>query len=315
RGVPDSALDTCLASLAPSTIQQYTRPLRDWWNFCQNRQLSPFTPTEGVALEFLALALESAGSYSSINTTRSAISLISPNSVGEDPLIKRFCKGVSVIKPQRPRYDYVWDPAPVIKKLASEFPHQNLPLDRLTRKLVMLLALSTGQRCQTLAAIKISQITFEENRALIRIPDKLKTSAPGRPQPLLSIPKFGNHEELCVVGLLSIYTEKTKDIRPPTCDSLLIALKQPHEAVGAPTVSRWLRTTLSECGVSDAFSAHSTQHAATSKAANKGVPLELIKKAAGWSGESRVFANFYNRPLINSEAFASSVLLTDLESH
>ncbi|KYN17567.1 hypothetical protein ALC57_10144 [Trachymyrmex cornetzi] len=214
--------------LAPATVQQYTKPLRDWWNFCQTRYLSPFTPTAGVTLEFLATILKSAGSYSKINTARSAISLISSNAIGENPLIKRFCKGVSTSMLQRPKYEYVWNPAPVIRKLASDFPHQNLSLERLTRKLVMLLALSTGQRCQTLAAIKISQITFEENQALIRIPDKLKTSAPGRHQPLLYLPKFEDHKELCVVNLLISYNERTKDIRPPTCDSLLIALNRPH---------------------------------------------------------------------------------------
>ncbi|KYN03289.1 hypothetical protein ALC62_05870 [Cyphomyrmex costatus] len=302
-----------LASLAPSTIRQYSKPLHDWWDFCQNRHLSPFTSTAEAALDFLATIAESANSYSTINTARSAISLISLNSIGEDPLIKRFCKGASVCRPQTPRYDYVWDPAPVIKKLASDFPHRDLSLERLTRKLVMLLALGTGQRCQTLAAIRISQITLEENRALIRIPERLKTSAPGKPQPLLSIPRFENHEELCVVTLLVSYIERTEEIRPPACDSLLIALNRPHGAVGAQTISRWLRTTLSECGVADSFSAHSTRHAATSRAANKGVPLDLIKKAAGWSGASRVFAKFYNRPLCDSEAFASSVLLTDSE--
>ncbi|KYN15933.1 hypothetical protein ALC57_11826, partial [Trachymyrmex cornetzi] len=60
-----------------------------------------------------------------------------------------------------------------------------------------------------------------------------------------------------------------------------------------------------ECGVSDTFSAHSTRHASTSLAAHKGVSVNLIKRAAGWSGESRVFADFYNKVII---AFVTSRL-------
>lgn len=94
---------------------------------------------------------------------------------------------------------------------------------------------------------------------------------------------------------------------------LFIALKRPHTAVGSQTISRWIRSTLSDCGVSDAFSTHSTWHASTSLAARKGVPVDLIKRAAGWSGESRVFANFYNRQIIDIDAFAKAVLHVDQE--
>lgn len=91
---------------------------------------------------FLAQELESAGSFFTLNTTRSAVSLLSYNAVGDDPLVKRFCKGVSVLKPSRPRCDHIWDPAPVIAKLSSYFPHEDLPLEKITKKLALLLALA-----------------------------------------------------------------------------------------------------------------------------------------------------------------------------
>jgi len=65
---------------------------------------------------------------------------------------------------------------------------------------------------------------------------------------------------------------------------------------------------LAECGVSNIFSAHSTRHASTSAAARKEVPVDLIKRAAGWSGEFRVFAEFYNRQVIDENAFVKAVL-------
>lgn len=79
--------------------------------------------------------------------------------------------------PPRPRYDYVWDPAPVITKLATLYPHESLALEAVTRKLILLLALGTGQRILTLAAFKLSQIFFTD-KVIIRVPGRLKTSAP-----------------------------------------------------------------------------------------------------------------------------------------
>jgi hypothetical protein len=215
-----------LASLAPSTIRQYSGSLRSWWKFCYRHHCSPFTPETKEVLQFLSDLSDTVGSYASLNSARSAISLISTNAVGDDPLVKRFCKGVSVLKPSRPRYDYIWDPSPVVTKLAALFPHNALSLEELTKKLVLLLALASGQRCQTLAAIRISQVSFTAARVLIRVPDRLKTSAPGRSQPLLSFPRFEGHSNLCIFDLLSEYLSRTRDIRPPSCDSLFIALKR-----------------------------------------------------------------------------------------
>lgn len=297
-----------LASLASTTIQQYSRPLRSWWLFCKNRQINPFCPGVEDVLLFLSKELDSAGSYSVLNTSRSAISLISANKIGDHFLVRRFCKGAGRLKPPRPKYDFVWDPAPVISKLGSWVPHQNLSLEILTKKLVLLLALCSGQRCQTLAAIRVSQISLTIDKVSIRVADRLKTSAPGRPQPFLTFSRFTGHDNLCIVGLMADYLERTVDLRPVGCDSFFITFKRPYGPAESQTISRWIRSTLGTCGVDASFSAHSTRHAATSLAAKKGVPLDLIKRAAGWLGESRMFAKFYNRPIVDSDAYANSIL-------
>lgn len=260
-------------------------------------------------LEFLAQELPNTSSYSSLNTTRSAISLISQNEIGSHPLIKRFCKGFAATKPPRPRYDYVWDPAPVIAKLSTIHPYNAIDLKTITKKLVILLALSTGHRAQTLSSIRISQISLKD-KLIIKVPDRIKTSTPGRAQPLFCFSRFIGHENLCIVQLTEAYLKITKRLRPPTCDSLFISLYKPYKSVSPQTISRWIRKGLEECGVDTSiFSAHSTRHASTSRAAEKGVSLDLIKRAAGWTGQSRVFANFYNRPILNPEDFSNAVLL------
>ena len=62
---------------------------------------------------------------------------------------------------------------------------------------------------------------------------------------------------------------------------------------------------MTEAGVDQKFKAHSTRHASTSKALQKGLSVDLIKRAAGWSQNSKVFCTFYNRPI--EENFASKV--------
>ena len=308
REVPLRALEVTLASLSDSTIRQYSKPLRDWWFYCQSVPISPFTPSPAQFLEFLAQELQRANSYSTINTIRSAISLITHNEIGNHALVKRFCKGVGVLKPPRPRYDLVWDPAPVLDKLATLFPYDSLSLDTVTKKLILLLALGTGQRVQTLASFRLSQI-FIGDKLIIKVPGRIKTSAPGRSQPAFSFSPFEDNESLCIYKLVKHYLDIIKNLRASSGDSFFISLVRPHKAVGQQTISRWLRVSLEDCGVrSDLFASHSTRHASTSRAAQKGITLDLIKRAAGWSGSSRIFARFYNRPIINPEEFSNAVL-------
>jgi len=141
--------------------------------------MSLYSPSVTQVLEFLAQELPNISSYSSLNTMRSAISLISHNEIGNHSIIRRFYKGVASIKPPRPRYDFVWDPAPVIARLALIYPYDSVPLKIITKKLVFLLALGTGHRVQTLCSRKLSQISLKE-KLIIRIPDRFKTSKPSR---------------------------------------------------------------------------------------------------------------------------------------
>lgn len=178
RLAPDIACPTILASLADSTLKQYNAPLKAWWIYCQSTNTPVFSPNITQALTFLTKELQRVGSYASLNTTRSAISLLSPDQIGNHALVKRFCKGASVLKPTAPRYDMVWDPEPVIAKLSKQQPHSKLSLEELTKKLVLLLALATGQRAQTLSLFKRAQITnLPNNKMVIRIPDSAGTGA------------------------------------------------------------------------------------------------------------------------------------------
>lgn len=133
-----------MASIAESTIKQYNRPIKRWWEYSKQLNIATFNPTPEEFLNFLALKFQRMNSYSSLNTTRSAISLITKNEIGNNSLVSRFCKGANNIKPITPRYDYIWDPAPVINQLKLMYPHETLSLEIISKKLALLLALGTG---------------------------------------------------------------------------------------------------------------------------------------------------------------------------
>ena len=91
--------------------------------------------------------------YSSLNIARSALSTIlfslSGSTIGNTPLIKRFMKGVFELRPSLPRYTYIWDVSIVLEFLSHCFPLDDLPLNVLSFKCAILLALSSMQRVQS----------------------------------------------------------------------------------------------------------------------------------------------------------------------
>lgn len=185
----------------------------------------------------------------------------------------------------------------------------------MTYKVAGLLALATGQRVQTLAAIDINNIRVLEDKIEIKITKRLKTSGKNKAQPTLILPFYTEDVNICPARTIQDYIAKTQTIRGD-CDQLLITFKRPFHSASAQTISRWIKTLLTKSGIDTShFTAHSTRHASTSAAARKGISYDTIRLAAGWSEKSKTFANFYQRPLIPNKDFAQSVLSTNSTNH
>lgn len=100
-----------LHSISEATVKQYEGTYKRWWAFCKQREIEPFRATLQEVLIFLqSILVESTCTYGSINSHRAALSLILPLNLGEEPLLKRFMEGVARLRPQTPRYNFVWDP-------------------------------------------------------------------------------------------------------------------------------------------------------------------------------------------------------------
>ncbi|XP_063380718.1 uncharacterized protein LOC134667304 [Cydia fagiglandana] len=285
-----------LNSLSNNTLKQYDTSFKQWWLFCEHHKIDVYQASVPFVLQFLTERFDSGASYGTINSSRSALSLLIGPRIGSDDRIKRFVKGVFRLKPPTPKYNITWDPGVVLNYIKGLYPNEAISLEQLTHKVVTLLALTTGHRVQTLSLVKINNIQFNHDSVQIFIPDLIKTSGKNSKQPLLYLKKFNNKIEICPVTTLQSYIKRTQHVR--NTNNLFITHKKPHHAVSTQTISRWIKNVLREAGIDvTIFTAHSTRHASTSAASRSGISIDVIQKTAGWSQNSICFAKHYNRPI------------------
>lgn len=259
-------------------------------------------------MAFLVHLFNKGASYGSINSHRSALSLLLGNNVGSDERVKRLMKGIYRQKPSHPKYTTTWDPKLVLDCISKWYPNHNVDIATLTRKITILLALCTSHRVQTFSLMRISNVKRSPSGVKVYITDIIKTSAANREQPVLFLPYFTENPAICPATTLDDYLSVTSELRPEGIDHILLTIKKPLKKASSQTISRWIKQTLAECGVdTTVFSAHSTRHASTSAAASAGVCIDTIRKTAGWSNSSLTFAKFYNRPIGDDGIFARTV--------
>ena len=216
-------------------------------------------------------------------------------------------KGFFNNRPSAHRYSYTWDTEIVLKYLDNLTPTEELSLKDLSLKLTMLIALVTGQRCQSIFLMDINCMQKTEDRFRFIIEDSIKTTKPGNKQPVLILPKYPHKSSRCVNSVLEIYLDKTLSIRKENT-KLLLSYVKPHEAVSKDTVSRWIKSVLISAGIdSKVFKPHSTRSASSSAAGRASVPITSIMKAAMWKSDS-VFRKFYNKPLDTEDHYAKTIL-------
>lgn len=296
------------SSLSANTIKQYNITFKLWWEYCNRISINPFTAETCNIISFFQSILETTNNkFGSFNSHRAALSLLTSRNLGKDLHIKRFLKGIFKSRPPRPKYNCTWDPQQVIEYLKTT---DDTNLKAVSCKLVTLMALATGQRLQTISLITCPNIQFSDSGAKVFIPDLMKTSRPNSLQPCLDLPFFTEDTRLCVAGTIKKYLGLTKDLRKTESDKLFVTYKKPHGPATKQTLSRWIKETLQLAGVdSSVFKPHSTRHASTSAALRKGLSLDIIRKSAGWSENSAMFAKFYNRPLKDNHSFLHTILL------
>ena len=116
-------------------------------------------PTLQQVMEFFSFQSKTVG-YSAVATSQSALSTfvkIDGVKVGDHPLVSWFMTGLFNQKPALPRYTET--PQLVLNHLQTYPSTGNLSLKQLTQKLVMLMALLSAQRTQTLQKLSLEDMS------------------------------------------------------------------------------------------------------------------------------------------------------------
>lgn len=310
QGLSSAASSLLLNSWRPATARVYNVYIQKWCLFCKERTLDQCEVSVINVVNFLAFLFYEGASYRTINLARSAVSaFLSPSgleSVGSHPLVVRLIRGVFQSRPALPKYQTTWNVDIVINFLADWPSLESSSLTELTLRTVMLLALLTGQRGQTLHQLKVTDISFTiPDCCEIAVSAVLKTSSPRAHLKPMFFKSFEN-KKLCIVSHLKEYLVRTSKLRSD--EGLFVGCIKPHKHVSRETVARWIKSILKGAGIDiNTFSAHSTRAASTSAAAQREVPLDTIMSAAGWSNTT-TFARFYQKEVVQDSSLALAVI-------
>ena len=311
RGFSERATNIVLQSWRQSSQKQYDAHIGKWLLFYTKRQTDPICPTISMAVEFLTTLYEEGLSYSSINSARCALSAIldshdsTHQTFGVHPDVKRFIKGIFQSRPPLPRYSKTWDVNLVLQYLGAMGSSQELSLKHLTLKLVMLVALTTAQRGQSLHHLDTLNMVHEETAYTFMLDSNLKQSKPGRSTSdlVVKFSAYPHDRNLCVVNTCSVYLDKTKALRGSE-SRLFITHQKPHKRASRDTIRRWIQQMMVKAGVDiNVYKPHSVRSAAASKAKANNASIAEIMQTAGWSSAAP-FAKFYDREIEQGSTFA-----------
>ena len=203
-----------------STNRLYGTYLRKWADYCDIRSINYHSPSIPEELEFLQQLLQEPHShrdYSALCTARSALNavLILPNGqkFWDHPHVKQFIKGVFNTDPPKPGYTTTWDPNVITKMLKSWYPATKLNMLRLTKKIVMLILIITGQRGQILTALNVERMCIRPDYFIfeLRNSDIKQGRQNYKPEPIRL--KAYPDKRPCIVHCLKIYLERTLHVR------------------------------------------------------------------------------------------------------
>ena len=247
-GISEEITDTIMSSWREGTRNQYESVLKQWIIFCSERNESTVPKSARQLLEFLQKLFNKGLGYSSLNTARSAISSLAivndkdnNSTMGNNPLVRLFMRGVFIKRPQIPKTLTVWNPEKVLRLLKSWSPMKSISRKKLTFKTLMLMLLSTGHRGQTILSCNLTHVHVGHNKIVFLVDKLLKTSKPGCHISEVSLCSYSD-TNLCPVVYLKEYIKRTRKIRQSA--QLFVKLSKPHDKISRATLRRWTKTTL-----------------------------------------------------------------------
>ncbi len=319
-GLPTEVQETIASARAPSTRKLYSSKWGVFESWCLTRAIDPVNCPVGPVLEFLQERLTAGAAATTLRVYVAAIAArreLDEIPLGRHRLVSAFMRGARRLRPVRPTAVPSWDLSVVLEGLVTApFEPLESASDRiLTLKVVLLLALTSLKRVGDLQAFSVSETCMDFAPGLVKvtlrprpgyIPKVLSTSFRSQVVTLHSFhpPPFASSEDerlhmLCPVRALKLYVDRSKVWRKSPQLLICFGAGRRGLATSKQRISHWVRDAISlayearELPSPLSLRAHSTRGVASSQALFRGVPLEDICVAAGWSSP-HTFVRFYN---------------------
>ncbi len=306
KGVRPAVADFLLHSWRPGTRKNYGCNLTKWYAFCELHGVSYIDPSIGEVLDFLYNEYSKGLAYSTMNAIRSSLSqiiVIDNRPVGQHPYVVRLLRSVAQERPASSKYNATWSINTVMQYLESLGSNNELSLELLTKKLLMLMAILSGVRGQIFNILNIDYMSKDENRVAFRIMGHTKTSKPGKATPDLVFRAYPHDPSLCVLLCLNEYLVRTDKYRKKTDNReddiklLFLTHGKPNCAASRSTIARWFREVMEAAGINmNIFSSHSVRTASVSAGSTR-LPRQTILKAGGWTSAT-TFSKFYKKTIL-----------------
>ncbi len=319
-GLPAEVQETIASARAPATRKLYSSKWGVFESWCLTRAIDPVNCPVGPVLEFLQERLTAGAAATTLRVYVAAIAAqreLDEIPLGRHRLVSAFMRGARRLRPVRPTAVPSWDLSVVLEGLVTApFEPLESASDRiLTLKVVLLLALTSLKRVGDLQAFSVSETCMDFAPGLVKvtlrprpgyIPKVLSTSFRSQVVTLHSFhpPPFASSEDerlhmLCPVRALKLYVDRSKVWRKSPQLLICFGAGRRGLATSKQRISHWVRDAISlayearELPSPLSLRAHSTRGVASSQALFRGVPLEDICDAAGWSSP-HTFVRFYN---------------------
>ncbi|CAH3019867.1 unnamed protein product, partial [Porites evermanni] len=156
--------------------------------------------------------------------------------------------GWGASNPPTPRYHTTWNVQTVLTHLSSQDSVEKLDLKSLTLKLLMLIALVSAQRGQSIHMLDTACMKVTESSYEFSLPEHVKQSRPSFKTPSVILKAYPVNKALCVYSHLTEYLRRTQSLRGAET-KLFISFVKPHKRVSRDTISRWIRTTMESAGI------------------------------------------------------------------
>ncbi len=318
--LPVEVQETIASARAPANRKLYSSKWGVFESWCLARAIDPVNCPVGPVLEFLQERLTARAAATTLRVYVAAIAAqreLDEIPLGRHRMVSAFMCGVRRLRPVRPMAVPSWDLSVILEGLVTApfEPLESASERILTLMVTLLLALTSLKRVGDLQAFSVSETCMDFPPGLVKvtlrprpgyIPKVLSTSFRSQVVTLHSFhpPPFASSEDerlhmLCTVRALKLYVDRSKVWRKSSQLLVCFGAGRRGLATSKQRIFHWVRDAISLAYEARnlpsplSFRAHSTRGVASSQALFRGVPLEDICVAAGWSSP-HTFVRFYN---------------------